>query len=153
MVFEFRGRCENVNDSGILDRMFIVPNLTYAPHKLRALRAPTDLPTPSCASIPDHSLHRPPEVDPFSSPKRRRVASKSPFAKFTSGSDSGGLSRRCHMERPCSRTRKTRVSMSSSPFQSESLRRSPNLTSCLSPMNRSSHTNGCTPPRKRRFPF
>ena len=64
-----------------------------------------------------------------------------------------GLSRRCHMERPCSKTRKTRVSISSSPLQSESLRRSPNLTNCLSPMTRSSCTNNCTPFRKRGFPF
>ena len=151
MIFEFRGHYEIVNDSGILDRMFIVPNPTYAPHKLPALRAPTDLPTPSCPSIPDHSLHRPPEVDPFSSPKRRRVASKSPFAKFTSGSKPP-LSPGAPLLQDAV-TRKTSVSMSSSPLQSQSLRRSPNLTNCLSPMNRSPRTNSCTPPRKRGFPF
>lgn len=149
MVFEFRGHYEIVNDSGILDRMFIVTNPATA-----ALLPPT-LPHTSAehprrgASTP--SDDRSQAVDPFSSPKRRRVASKSLFAKYTSGSKPP-LSPGTPLLHE-NTARKHYISNASSSSQGRSGGRSPGSLGLESPKEISPHRNICTPPRKRRFPF
>lgn len=84
IAFEFHGYYEIVNDASILDRMFLVSDTVTAVERFH--RESTNDASVACDALHTMSgLLRRVEGDPFSSPKRRRVASRSPFAKFTSG--------------------------------------------------------------------
>lgn len=85
VVFDFQGYYELVNDSSILDRLFLVEK--FAPqNSLRRLpRSTTNCIVPQKRRPGNVFAHAAELSDPYSSPKRQRVASISPFAKFTAG--------------------------------------------------------------------
>lgn len=85
IAFEFRGYYELVNDSSILDRLFLVERAAL-PNALRPLPQSTSNHSVLRKRRSANVVTQPAELsDPYSSPKRQRVASVSPFAKFTTG--------------------------------------------------------------------
>lgn len=152
IAFEFHGYYEIVNDASILDRMFFVSDALTAADRLH--RENTNGASLACdAQHTISDLPRRVELDPFSSPKRRRVASRSPFAKFTSGSKpppSPGTPLRQEAF-----VRKQRVAACPSAPQASprALTNPCNGNEALCHVESPSRSSLCGPPRKRRFDY
>lgn len=150
MTFDFHGHYEIVNDTSILDRMFLVTDSKAVINQ--SPRVDCDDAYRVCAPSPsDGAIQRQPGVDPFLSPKRRRVSSKSPFAKYTSGSKpplSPGTPLRHD-----AMTHKRRDSSYASPLQQSPRihRTSTSTETWTSPHGSSPRTNMSAPPRKRKY--
>lgn len=149
IAFEFQGYYELVNDSSILDRLFLVERSTL-PNSLPYVQSPTATHVMTGKKRDAVFAHEAEAVDPYSSPKRQKVASISPFAKYTTGQKpplSPALARRmCH-------------SSGSSPLQA-SLRALAGHSVLSEDVNDNHHllsspvkTPTMTPPRKRRLDF